>query len=278
MGYCLNTDVYRIAGITTSEVASANVDTFIEAATAEVDRYTGTRWLFDAQTNTTGTATSGTTTTVVNTGVSWTTDEFNDDYALYIKSGTGIGQVRQITDTTTTSVSMSAWTTNPDSTSKYEIFYSPLENSTEDGNGTDTLFTKLHPLFSLQSLTINSTAITPTKVFQYKSEGRLTLSSTAEKSYFDSQTPQLINLTYYYGVRPDTRLKSLIKDFTASIAALMSLTAQIGGTFDDVTAYSFPEFSASKGEPYTNIREAWLKTDMRLRILRPLIPRYIQIG
>lgn len=278
MVYCLSTDVYRVSGITSDEVGSTNVDSFIQAAVAEVDRYTGTIWLFDANTDTTGTVTSATTTTISDTGKTWTSDEFNDDYLVYIKSGTGSGQVREITDTTTTTLTVSSWTTNPDSTSKYEIFYGDKVTETIDGTGNDTMFVNKHPLFNLSSLTIDSTSVTPSYVYQYNNSGKLILSDDAEVQTFRNYEPQLVDISYYYGVRPDTRMKYLIRDFTAVIAGMMTLTAQIGGTFDDVTSYSFPEFSASKGEPYTNIRDAWMRLEQRMRVMKPLIPRYVHIG
>jgi len=278
MGYCTSADVYRIAGIGTDQVSEANVNSFIAAATAEVDRYTGTIWLFDAESDMTGNPTSATNTSLTDSGQSWTVDEFNNDYAVYISSGTGSGQIRQITDNDETSITVSTWTVNPDTDSVYEIFYSPLVSDTVDGSGNDTMFVKKHPLFSLSSLTIAETSITTSNVYQYDTQGKLVLSKDAEMQYFSNSYPQQVTMSYYYGVRPDSRYKSLIKDFTASITAMMALVHQIGGTFDDVTSYSFPEFNASKGEPYTNIREAWLKTETRMRTLRPLIPRYVQIG
>lgn len=278
MAYCSTDDVYRIAGITSSEISAANVTSFIQSAEAEIDRFTGTTWLYNVDSDSSGTATSATSTTLVDTGQSWTTDEF-EDFAIYIKNGTGSGQTRDITTNTGTAVTVStAWTTNPDSTSEYEIFYAQLESETGDGDGSDTYFTKKHPLFSLESLTIDSTSVTTSEVYQYTDSGKLTLKSSAETSVFSNSNPQLISLTYYYGVRPKARLKYLIRDFTATIAGIMALTAQIGGTFDDITSYSLPEFTASKGEPYTNIRETIQKLKNKMDVLKPLIPRYVHVG
>lgn len=70
-----------------------------------------------------GTATSSTTTTLVDSGQSWTADEHIDGVTRYvvIYDGTGKGQTRLITDNDTTSVTVATWTTNPDTTSKYKI-------------------------------------------------------------------------------------------------------------------------------------------------------------
>lgn len=51
----------------------------------------------------------------------WSVDQFNGAY-IWIYEGTGAGQVRTISDTTATKITVSAnWTTNPDATSYYAI-------------------------------------------------------------------------------------------------------------------------------------------------------------
>lgn len=68
----------------------------------------------------TGTATSGSTTTLVNTISSWTVNEWAG-YSLYIYSGTGSGQIVKITSNTSTVLTFPAISTAPDATSKYVI-------------------------------------------------------------------------------------------------------------------------------------------------------------
>lgn len=68
-----------------------------------------------------GLATSATTTTLTDTGGGWTADEFIG-YYVKIVEGTGVGQLRLITDNTTTQLTVATWTTTPDTTSKYKIF------------------------------------------------------------------------------------------------------------------------------------------------------------
>lgn len=68
----------------------------------------------------TGVATSATGTTIVNSGKSWTTDQWIN-YQVRIVSGTGRGQIRTITDSDATSLTVAAWSVNPDSTSVYAI-------------------------------------------------------------------------------------------------------------------------------------------------------------
>ncbi len=74
----------------------------------------------DAGTNN-GTASSGGATTLVDTGIGWTIDAYIG-YYVEITSGLGIGQVRLITGNTTDTLTVATWTTNPDSTSVYQIY------------------------------------------------------------------------------------------------------------------------------------------------------------
>lgn len=68
-----------------------------------------------------GTATSCTSTTLVNSAKSWTASQWIN-YQIRITVGTGAGQVRTITSNTPTSIGISvAWTTTPDATSQYVI-------------------------------------------------------------------------------------------------------------------------------------------------------------
>ena len=67
-----------------------------------------------------GVATSATGTTIVNSGKSWTVDQWIN-YQVRIVSGTGIGQIRTITDSDATSLTVAAWSVTPDATSVYAI-------------------------------------------------------------------------------------------------------------------------------------------------------------
>jgi hypothetical protein len=87
----------------------------------------------------TGTATSGTVSTIVQTGKTWTTNQWVN-YQVRITSGTGLGQIRTISANDSTSLTVgSNWTTTPDATSQYSI------EANEDfiyymGNGAVTLY------------------------------------------------------------------------------------------------------------------------------------------
>jgi hypothetical protein len=68
----------------------------------------------------TGTATGGTSTTLVNSAKNWTTNQFANQQ-VRIVSGTGAGQIRSITSNTATELTVSGWATTPNSTSVYSI-------------------------------------------------------------------------------------------------------------------------------------------------------------
>ena len=68
-----------------------------------------------------GTTTSATSTTLVNSSKNWTVNQWSN-YQVTIISGTGAGQTRTISSNTSTTLTVSAaWTVTPDSTSVYEI-------------------------------------------------------------------------------------------------------------------------------------------------------------
>ena len=68
----------------------------------------------------TGTATSATGTTLVQTGKTWTASQWINSQ-VRITGGTGSGQIRTITANTADTLTVATWTTNPDATSTYAI-------------------------------------------------------------------------------------------------------------------------------------------------------------
>ena len=68
----------------------------------------------------TGTATSATATTLVNTPKTWTVNQWTN-YQVRIVSGTGAGQIRAIASNTANTLTVATWTTTPDATSVYTI-------------------------------------------------------------------------------------------------------------------------------------------------------------
>jgi hypothetical protein len=68
-----------------------------------------------------GTATAGAASTLTDSGKAWVTNEYQS-LTITIVAGTGAGQVRTISSNTATVITVSAaWTTNPDTTSQYEV-------------------------------------------------------------------------------------------------------------------------------------------------------------
>lgn len=67
------------------------------------------------------TATSGGATTITVSTASWTTNEYSGK-VVFLTGGTGAGQYRFITSNTATALTVPTWTTNPDSTTTFEIF------------------------------------------------------------------------------------------------------------------------------------------------------------
>jgi len=64
---------------------------------------------------------SATNTTLTKTAAGWTTNAYANQWAV-IRSGKGQGQVRQVASNTATVLTVSeAWTTNPDTTSTFEV-------------------------------------------------------------------------------------------------------------------------------------------------------------
>jgi hypothetical protein len=68
----------------------------------------------------TGTATSATSTTLVQTGKTWTASQWINSQ-VRITGGTGSGQIRTITANTADTLTVAAWTTTPDATSTYAV-------------------------------------------------------------------------------------------------------------------------------------------------------------
>lgn len=117
------------------------------------------------------------------------------------------------------------------------------------------------PFLTITSIDIEEVSVTPSEVFVDPPSGEIILKDTAEVLFFASTKPQQNVIVYVYG---HTAVPRIINQLTAMIAAIGALVEQIGGTFDDVTSYSMPEFSASKGEPFTNIRETIVRLDTRI--------------
>ena len=252
MPYCTAAEVRAAINFpdTGAPIDDTDIDVFIGDAEEEIENIYHTKF---GNIEITGTATGNFSTTgFTDTGEAWTADQYIG-YVVWIYGGTAIGDYREITDNTTDTLTVSpAFSTTPDATSKYRIVKLGYKDETVDGSGIKTQFIVFQPLISLNVLSIDNTSVTPANVYQYVESGRLELSSDAEVSSFLDTTPQLVNMKYVYGVSP---LPRPIKRLCICIAGIKTLVSQIAGTYDDFTSVGLPAgFSASKGEPYMNIK------------------------
>lgn len=247
--YITTDEVYGAAGITSSEVSEANVNNFILEAEERLDRFTNTTyWKVEVS----GTASSATNNTLTTSGAGWDADVYIDEY-LWIYKGTGSGQSRLITDNTTEMITVdSDWSTNPDNTSKYRVIHTgknPYNEEVIDGSGTDIMYTAQQPLRILESLTIDSTSVTTSKVYTYDT-GKLILKKNAETTFFSDSNPQQVSIDYWHGVYP---FPLEAKRLCTLYAAISTLESQMGGTHNIPSTYSLPEGSLTIGQAYINI-------------------------
>lgn len=105
-------------GKTTTEMK--DIDTFTDTSTTGLT----SSWSLVEDTSystETGTASSSSSTTLVDSSKSWTTNEFAGLY-VHITDGTGVGQLREISSNTSTTLTVaSSWLVNPSTDSDYEI-------------------------------------------------------------------------------------------------------------------------------------------------------------
>ena len=270
--YCTTTYVYGMAGISSGEVGEAFVINAIAAAESIVDRLTNTTY-WNIENN--GTVSSATDNTLVHTSIAWVVDAYINEY-VWVYAGTGIGQARLITGNTVDTLTVDEdWVTNPDNTSKYRIVHTGtnahIEEELRDGDNTDEMYLDNYPLMILDALTIDSVDVTPSKVYQYKEQGRLVISSNAEASNFPSKKVQLNNIDYWFGVYP---MIEMVKRLTGIYAALFILQTQMGTTHNIPSTYSLPEGSVTIGQAYINIKGTW-DTLMRNKVyMEKQIPKY----
>ena len=276
--YTTAAKVYAAAGISSSEVSEATVNQFIEDACDMVDHLCNTTFWVNEDS---GTADAGAGDDELDDATkTWVADAYIGSYC-WIYGGTGIGQIREITDNTTTKLTLDRdWTTNPDATSTYRIEATnpntdPYKSISTDGNNTVQFYLDQVPLVLLETATISDTSITTSNIYQYKNTGKLILGQDAEKGVWNFTYPQEVDLAWWYGVYPIPRI---VERFVTVHVAITALNAQIGGTFDDVTSFTVPHMNGSLGEPYTNIREALTRLQQEREYLRPMLPVYLAIG
>ena len=276
-------DVRNSIDVPTSKISDATITQAIQWAEDEIDAFTETTYY---PVEDSGTVTSATATTLVDSSKSWTVDEYIN-YAVYIYSGTGKGQIREITDSDSTSVTVATWDTTPDTTSKYIITYANKITETHDGKLQNYLILDKAPIVQVDTLTVNGTPVDTDNIKTYSDGGKIILTSDAEVTSFlpaNSYDYQNVSLTYWYGVLPKQKRGSVSLDYTISrftcvCAAMKALAFQTGGTFDDLSTFSLPQFSGSIGQAYVNIKGTM---DMLVKeynsLKQSVIGRYYYVG
>lgn len=104
---------------------------------------------YEQDTKSSGTATSATSTTITDSGKSWTSDEYKS-FFVRLTGGTGAGQSRVISSNTSDTLTIPTWDTNPSTDTTYEVCASLIDFAFEDiyteesigtGDGSTTNFT-----------------------------------------------------------------------------------------------------------------------------------------
>jgi len=253
MPYCTYEEVKSAINFpaTGAPVSDADITQFIYYSQEEIEQLYNTKFGSVEQS---GTADGDySTTTLSLTTLAMTTDDYVG-YVLWIYGGTNAGEYRNISANDANKITVdTAFSAATDVTSEFRIVKLGYKEETMDGTGTDTLFTYSFPLIALNSLSINSVSVTPSYVYQYKDSGRLLLGkSGAEATYFNDAEPQLVDLTYVYGVYP---IPPIIKRLCILLAGIRTLNAKIGGSYKDFATISLPGgVSGSKGQPYVNLK------------------------
>jgi len=253
--YCTTEDIKNAVDFpgVGAPITDAAIQDFIDQSVEEIENIFNTKFGYI---NLSGTSTAGgVSASLVDSGsnFSFGTNDF-EDWVVWIYSGTGKGQYRNILSNTSASLSIEPdFDTLLDSTSLYKVLKLGYKDETIDGSGTVNMVVNNAPLKKLIKLTIDNIDVTPGFVYQYPG-GKLIMGGTAEVSRFSDNERQLVNLKYAYGVYP---MPKVIKRLAICIAGIRTLIAQISGTYDDFTTISLPGgFNGSKGEPYVNIRAA----------------------
>lgn len=254
-GYVSTTDVYRTSGLSSSNVSVVDVSNHILEAEVFVCRLT--KNIYYKTNLNKQVSTSSTNNTLVLTGAGWTVNDWANQY-VYIQSGTGIGQYRQIISNTADTLTVDRdWTVNPPASSQFKIFYvptdfNPRQTGVYDGNNKSNYFLPYYPLTSLETLTINGVNVTTSNVYQYPVTGKLELKPGAEASLFLRVYPQQVLANYWYGV---DNFPYDVKRLAELRAAIQTLSQLLGSKFDILNSINLPEMNISVGQPHTNIKE-----------------------
>jgi len=233
-----------------SPVSTASIQRFINESTDEIENIMNTKF---GSVGDSGTAFVSSSASVFDTNADWQTDLF-EDWILWVYSGTGSGQYRNIeSNTGQTAIVSPDFDVLPDLTSNYRILKLGFSSAAIDGSGTKTFVTEEKPFVDLIRLKVDKTVVSASNVYQYPS-GKLIMKDGSQSSVFSNTYPQINDLIYVYGVY---KMPKIIERLCICISGIKTLISQVAGTYDDFTTVSLPGgFNASKGEPYTNLKSA----------------------
>lgn len=276
MTYATVDDVRLAVTVPSASVTDTSIQKFIFWAEREADLETFTTYW---QSQVTGTATSATPTTLTVSTATWTENQFEGCF-VKLTGGTGSGQIRGIlSGNTPTAMTVDrAWTTTPDATTTFEVYYSatnPYLSQNYDGNTNQWFFVPFYPIRTVESLSINSTTVTPSYVTVYSDIGKLYLGSQCEYRYFDAQTPQLVALAYWWGVSSVPRE---INRWVVLKSSLMCLQELLSSTYNAPISYNMPEGSVAFKPPADAIRGIIEKYETELAQLSTKLIRYPTMG
>lgn len=259
MSYLSVDEIRSIIGVLDKYIIPDSViEQSLDFAMDEVDRLTFTTYLPPLQL---GKVDSADTTSLTDTSKTWVADN-KIGLAVYIYSGTGAGQIREILSNTTNKLTINSWSTNPDNTSRYFITYLSQVKEKYDGTATNSLLLRNYPIIQIDELKIKGINISLDKLTVYKNTGKIVLNSDAEVNLFTSPTQkdnyQAIEIVYHYGVLPVLKRGSLnlpgeIKRMIGIIAGLQAIAYQMGGTYNALSTFTLPNLSGTYGQQYINI-------------------------
>ena len=149
--------------------------------------------------------------------------------------------------------------------------YEPTQISEKyAGDDSNILILRKYPVISVDSLSIDGTAVTPDNIDIWEKIGKLILTNTAEKTTFQSESDghRSTEVTYTYG---ETEPPQNVKRLTECIAATQILIAQTGGTYNDITSFNIGGIEAAIGEPWTNIENAMKRLQLEIKDLKKQI-------
>lgn len=270
--FVTSADVYGATKLDSTVVPEADVNNFILASEVSLLRQSKTVYM---QEEVNSTATSATSTTLTDTSQTFTSNQYANHF-LWIFSGTGANQMRKIISNNTNTLTVGeAFSTIPDATSQYQILYtppsagvSPISEGKKDGNDKQIMYFVRYPFLGFERLSIHDSSIslnpTDEQIFIYNDFGKIQLgtnyvvnsSSSLSGRYvtFPSYPPQAVSFRFAYGV---IGVPELEKRYVVVVAALKTLAAQIGGTYNVPSTYSVPEGNITIGQAYINIRETY---------------------